>query len=482
MRIFIAGLGTETNTFSPIPTSRASFEEHFFWLPGQLPRELVSSIGPLNAAHERRDAESLCIVEGTFASAAPSASLAQADYEALRDALLRDLEAALPVDAVLLDLHGAMVAEQCLDCEGDLLKRVRDKVGPTTVVGAELDPHAQLSEQMCVHADLLVMYKEYPHTDVLERGRELLDLALRTARGEIRPKIHRYDCRMIGLYHTNREPMKGFVSRMTSLEKEPGVLTVSLAHGFPWGDVPDMSTQVIVTTDDNVRQDGAALARSLGEELFELRGHTSDSHVDAARAVELVRKAPYGLVVVADSADNPGAGAPGDATHLLRAFLDSGISTLAAGVIYDPGAVALASKAGVGRRLSLRIGGKMCAASGQPLDLDVQVAAIDRDAWQSFAGAKGPLGTVVTLVADGMALLISDRRAQCYDAGVFERAGVDLSLCRVVLVKSMQHFRASFEPLANRVILTTTPGTHPFDLKSIAYLRVRRPLWPLDQS
>jgi microcystin degradation protein MlrC len=487
LRIFAAGLATETNTFSPIATDRHSFEQDFYFPAGTLPPERLSSCGALHALHERAASDGLTILQGLYAATAPSAAVRSDAYTSLREQLLADLHAALPVQAVLLDLHGAMVAEGCDDCEGDLLSRVRAIVGTRAasgvVVGVALDPHCHLTEAMFAHADLMTMFKEYPHTDVLARGRELVDMALRTLRGTLRPRLSRFDCRMAGLYHTHRQPMRGFIDRIRALEGRGTVQSISIAHGFPWADVPDMGTQVLVVTDGDA-PGGDALARRLGRELIALRGRTSEPHVDAASAVRLALAEAQvpGLLVFGDCADNPGAGAPGDSTHLLRAFIEAGVAGVAAGLVCDPGAVALACRAGQGATLDLRIGGKVAATSGMPLDLRVTVLSVDAGAWQEFAGARQPLGTLVALRAGGLTLLVCSVRVQCLDAGVFGRAGVDLAACKVVLVKSMQHFQAAFAPLARRVVYTSTPGTHPFDLKSIAYRRVRRPLWPLDDG
>ena len=483
-RIFAGGLATETNTFSPIPTDRRSFEEDFYFPAGTLPADRMTSCGALNALHERAAADQITVIQGLYAATSPSAAVRADAYASLRDQLLDDLRAAMPVQAVLLDLHGAMVAQGCHDCEGDLLARVRAIVGVRAetgvVIGVALDPHCHLTDAMLEHADLMTMFKEYPHTDVLPRGRDLVDMVLRTLRGTLQPCLSRFDCRMMGLYHTNRQPMRGFVDRMMALEGKGNVVSISLAHGFPWADVPDMSTQVLVITHDDASV-GERLARRLGTELSALRGHTCEPFVDAEAAADLAAQLTQepGLLVFGDCADNPGAGAPGDSTHLLRAFIARGVPRVAAGIIWDPGAVSLAARAGVGATLDLRIGGKVAATSGAPLDLRVTVLSVNDSAWQAFAGARHPVGTLVALRAGELTLLVGSVRMQCFDADVFVRAGVDLQACKVVLVKSMQHFHAAFAPLAHRVVYTSTPGTHPFDLRSIPYQRVRRPLWPL---
>lgn len=189
MRVFVAALGTETNTFSPIPTGLGSFEEYLWFPAGTHPEEPRFFTAPIVAARRRAASDKLTVIEGLAAFAAPAGPTTRHAWETLRDQILGELGAALPVDVVLLSLHGAMVADGYDDCEGDLLARVRSVVGPGVVVGAELDLHCHLTETMVRASDLLVFYKEYPHTDTYARAEELVDLALRTARGEIRPRM-----------------------------------------------------------------------------------------------------------------------------------------------------------------------------------------------------------------------------------------------------------------------------------------------------
>ncbi len=261
MRVFSGALATETNTFAPMPTGLASFNDRGYFPAGKHPDHMLYFSGPLWAARLRGAERGWDLVEGMVAGAQPSGITTRHAYETLREELLGDLRAALPVDMVLLGLHGAMVADGYDDCEGDLLTRVRAIVGPDVVVGAELDPHNHLSQTMLTQANLLVCYKEYPHTDVKERALELVDLCAALVEKRIRPTLAMVDCEMITLIHTSRNPARAFVDRIQSLEGHDGVLSISITHGFPWGDVADMGTKVFVYTDNNPAQ-AAALARS----------------------------------------------------------------------------------------------------------------------------------------------------------------------------------------------------------------------------
>jgi microcystin degradation protein MlrC len=210
------------------------------------------------------------LIEGLVAGAQPGGITTRHAWETLRDELLADLRAALPVEMVLLGLHGAMVAEGCDDCEGELLQRVRALVGPGVVVGAELDPHNHLSAAMVGHADLLIAFKQYPHTDILERAFELVDLCAAPAAGRIRPVASVADCAMIVTCTPRASRRAASCSALQALEGRDGVLSISVTHGFAWGDVADMGTRLLVYTDGR-REQGDRLARRLADELIALR-------------------------------------------------------------------------------------------------------------------------------------------------------------------------------------------------------------------
>jgi microcystin degradation protein MlrC len=270
MRVFTAALATETNTFAPMPTGLASFRDRGYFPAGKHPDEMSFFAGPLWAARQRAKTLGWEVVEGMVAAAQPSGTTTRAAYETLRDELLADLRAALPVDMVVLGLHGAMVADGYDDSEGDLLARVRKIVGPKVVVGAELDPHNHLTTAMLDNANLLIAFKEYPHTDILDRAYELVDLCAAAVEGKVHPVAASIDCEMLVTMHTSRDPARGFVDRIQALEGKDGILSISVSHGFAWGDTADMGTKVLVYADGDAAK-AEALARRLADELIGLR-------------------------------------------------------------------------------------------------------------------------------------------------------------------------------------------------------------------
>ncbi|MDM9559470.1 MULTISPECIES: M81 family metallopeptidase [Bordetella] len=479
MKIFSGSLATETNTFSPIPTGLSAYRARGYFPAGQHPDRMQMFSGPLWAARQRAQGQDWTLIEGMVAGAMPAGITTRHAYETLRDELLEDLRRAGPVDIALFGLHGAMVADGYDDCEGDLLRRAREIVGPGTVIGAELDPHCHLTQTMTQAADFLVCFKEYPHTDILDRAYDLVDLCVAKAQGRIKPACAVYDCQMISIMHTSREPMRGFVDRLLAMEGRDGVLSVSIAHGFPWGDTPDMGSKVLVYTDGDQAQ-ADALARRLGEEIIGFRDQLAPPYPGVDEALDQALAHGEFPVVLADSADNAGGGAPSDSTFILERILARGIDGAALGPFWDPVAVQLCFEAGEGARMRLRLGGKVAPVSGRPLDLECTVLALRRDAVMTgLAGTPAQLGDSVALDCGGTVLVLTSYRNQAMGTDLFTQFGVDLASRKLIVVKSSQHFYAAYSQIARRVIYVETPGAITQDYNALPYTKVARPKWPL---
>jgi len=401
MRLFTATLATETNTFSPLPTSLQNYRESVFFRPGEHPADAPRMCtAPLFVARKRAEAEGFELIEGSCFAASPAGTTNRADYEAMRDEILDQLRAALPLDGVLLGLHGAMVAHGYDDVEGDIIERARAIVGPTCVIGVELDPHCHLTLKRLSGADIIVLYKEFPHTDVVERAQDVLDLVLATLRGDIRPVMSVYDCRQIQSYPTTLQPMRSLVDRIKAMEGKDGILSVSIAHCFPYGDVPELGTRVLVIADGDKKK-ADALATMLGEELVSLRGKTRPPALDVAAGIAEGVAFNDLPVVIADPADNAGGGAPSDNTDILRHLIETEVEDACLGPIWDPIAVRICFDAGLGARIGLRFGGKIAPSSGQPIDAEVEIVGLRRDAWQRFGPTQVPVGDCAAVRVGG---------------------------------------------------------------------------------
>jgi microcystin degradation protein MlrC len=488
MKIFAAGIATETNTFCQLLTGKEDFS--------------VQRGTDVARGHIRYPNLDLCAVWGRQAQARgdefvfslmawaqPAGATVRSAYESFREEILTDLRAAMPVDVVLLNLHGAMVAHGYDDCEEDMIRRVRDIVGPRTVIGVELDLHCHLSDAKIAAADVVLTYKEYPHVDINDRARELFDLAVASKQGSVRPAMALFDCRMIGLYPTSRQPMRGFVDAMIEAEKRAGVLSVSFGHGFQFADLPHVGAKMLVVT-DNDPQLARQVACELGLSVHALRGEIgfesmSRSLDEALSRAVASQRTP---VVVADQSDNPGAGAPGDATFALRWLLDHDAHDVALALLYDPEAVQLARRAGKGSAVKVSLGGKLGPFSGDPLDIEVTVLSTVDNYQHALPQQSGepwlfPAGDVAVLRRGSIDIVVSSTRCQCVAPSIFSDLGIDPGGKRVLIPKSAQHFYGAFAPIAGEVIYMAGPGAVPPDPMQIRYSRLDvRGLYPWNEK
>jgi microcystin degradation protein MlrC len=497
MRLFTAMLGTETNTFSPIPAGFRLYQDFYLVRGGRHTEPFGFFALPLVRFRERARALGWEVVESLATFAPPATRTLRHVYETYRDEILGDLKKAMPVDVVLLNLHGAMVAKGYDDCEGDLLRRIRAIVGPKVPIGAELDLHCHLTQAMIDASDALVIYKEYPHTDMVARADDLFDIIQGTLEGRLKPHQALFDCRTIGLYPTTVEPMRSFVRKLESLEGRDGVLSVSFAHGFPWADVPEVGSKMLVVT-DNRPLEGARLAEQLGREAYALRLKFEppwmelEPGIDRALAISAGRERDASLpqatgngpVVIGDVTDNAFGGAPSDSTWVLRALLKRGLESAAVGCVWDAGAVALAEEVGIGGRLQLRLGGKIGPISGAPLDLDVTVTGLNPDLRDMLGGGELPLGRAAAfrIAGTGIDVVANSLRSPTSSPLAFSRLGIDVMSKQLVVVKSMNHFRDGFAPIARGIVYAASPGCIDVNYRRLPYTKVRRPIWPLDEN
>lgn len=418
------------------------------------------------------------LVFSLMAWAQPSGITIRSAYESLRDEMLRDLQASLPVDVVLLNLHGAMVAEGYDDCEQDIVERVRATVGPKAVIGVELDLHCSLTKAKISAVDLVITYKEYPHTDIADRAQELFELAVATRLGKVRPTMELFDCRMVGLYPTSRSPMRGLVNEMMDAERRKGVLSVSFGHGFQFADVPHVGARVLAITDDDPHR-AARTARELGRRIYDSRHEIGCESfaLPLAQAFAKALASEKRPVIIADQSDNPGGGAPGDATFALQWLLDHQVKDAALAIFYDPEVVRIAKRAGTGAVLRLRLGGKLGQSSGNPVDIEARVGSILENHFHPLAQASGspflfPAGDVVALHCAGNDIVVSSERCQCFSPQIFIDLGIDPTAKRLLIPKSVQHFYAAFAPIAGEIIYMSAPGAVAPDPRLIQYSRV----------
>jgi microcystin degradation protein MlrC len=475
MKLLIACLATETNTFSPMPTGRNAFQA------AMLTREATREPGNLFSAplHEWRrmgEERGWDVIESLSAAAQPAGTTVRAVYEAFRDEILDDIKAHQP-DVLLMSMHGAMVADGYDDCEGDMMARAREIMGPDRVIGLELDPHNHLTDTMLENATLIINYKEYPHVDAPDRARELFAMAADAAEGKTNPVMRAHDCRMLTIIETMKEPASSYVQAMKDAEGKDGVLSVSLTHGSPWADVADVGAKTLVITDGDAER-AAQVAKDFAARLWDIREGLRMNYPDIPAALDMVDAAEAFPVTLADMGDNAGGGAPADSTYVLREVLARGMKDVALAVFWDPVLVTICRDAGEGARMRVRIGGKICAESGMPIDLEVTVRAIREDMSQAMGASEMPMGTGVWLDADGVHLILSSTRTQCFSPSVFTDLGLDITQMRALIPKSTNHFYQNFARVSPQVIHVRTPGTVTPDMTIIPFTKRDGNFWP----
>lgn len=488
MRIAIGGLSHEANTFCPKPTTWNDFASRSV-VRGEALFEGVAGTnteraGALAVLTERSD----CEVIPTLLASALSGAPVQADtFHALLDELLQRLSAALPLDGVLLVLHGAMMSTDEEDATGVILREVRRVVGPDVPIVGTLDLHANVTAQMVACADALIGYHTAPHVDMFETGEAAARILLATVDGRVRPRMALRRLPMIvpseNARHTDG-PLSEVIGMARELEEQGAILHGGVYPVQPWLDISDVGCSVVVVTDGDV---GAAErhAERLGRAFWERRAAFDVDLVPADEALRRALERPAGTVVLCDSADSPTSGATGDSTVILRAALAA--EPLSGRVLLnavDAPAVSRAVAAGVGANVRVRVGGRLAPAFFEPVTFTGYVKTIsDGVFWFKGPGARGTvqsMGRAVVLTRGEIHLVVMERAVSQWDPELYRSVGEEPSDARAVQVKSPAAFRAAYGAFMDEAIIVASPGPSTSDLMSLPWRRIRRPLYPFD--
>lgn len=479
MKIFLSTFGTESNTFATYPARLEDFQNGL-WCEGDIANAAPSPwSGPARIWLELTKSEGWTACEGLHTFAQPAGRVSRAVYEKIRDRILSELHDCGPVDAVMLFLHGAMIAEGYDDCEADLTQRIRKIVGKDAIIAIELDLHAHMDQALLDAADIIVMYKAYPHTDYNDRARELFQLLKRTLSGEIQPEMCLFDCKSMGLFPTTPDgPMKKFVTDMVTAEGKDGILSLSLNHGFPWADVPISGAKMLAISDRN--QDHARdTAKAFGLKFYRIRKDAALKFTDMDTAIAIAVEHHEKPVLLADVSDQTGGGAPGDTCHMVRAFLQANLSNAAFGPIWDPAAIDICFQLGTGAKSRLRIGGKFEPHSGPPLDVDVEILFLRRNSSQKNDGLEDVvIGDVAVVRCGGVEIVLTGIRTNVYTPSFFLDHGINLDDKQVIGVKNLYKHTDSFAPLVCDQFYVATPGLCQPDFSKLDYKFLPHPIWP----
>lgn len=485
MRIAIAGFRHESHSFAP---ARAGWAE--FLQPGNQPTiqygaSLIETVRPTRAACAGMiavaDAEQVELAPLVWAYAPPSGPVTGEAFERIAGSLVAALSRSLeegPIDGVFLELHGAMMADDFPDAEGEILRRVRAVVGSGVPIAATLDPHANLTEAMVARSDVLVPFRTYPHVDQKECGEIAARLLLQMIRSGRRPaKVYRAldFWTPLPLQCTLSGPMAEVMAERARLGAQPGVAEVGFCFGFPYADFAGCGMAVAAYAETE------ALAASVADELvrqltqrepaFAAAVQSAESGVQEAIGIAATANRP---VVLADTQDNPGGGGHGDTTGLLATLIAQDAQDAVLGLINDPTSAAACHAAGVGATVTLELGG---GSDGKPLPL---TATVERLADGNFIGS-GPnsqgnprsIGPTALIRIGGVRVIVSSRKMQALDQALFRHVGIEPSTQKIIALKSSVHFRADFQPIAEAVIVVAAPGPVVVDPSGLPFRHLR---------
>ena len=494
--VLSAEFAHETNTFSVVPTAYDLFVARSRCLQGDA---AIAARGHANTEIggflEAAQAHGWKLIHVISASANPGGKVTADAFERIGGQIL---DAARKhrgtIDGIALGLHGAMVTASSEDGEGELLERLRSIVGPDLPIAVTLDLHANVTRRMCALAQIIVSYRTYPHVDMRRTGRQAADILHRAMAGEIRPRTLRAHRPMLGETsggRTDRGPMLDWLARSRAYEgAHPAeVFAVSLNAGFSHSDIAEVGPTVLVTCQGDVAAH-QAFAESIADRMWDARFEPSNTYLTVEQAAARARDWPAEAkrpLVIADYSDNPGGGAYGDAPALLRAMLEAGLRQACFGPMIDPAVAHALQSHAVGDTVSVQLGGKTDPRfGGGPL------AVTGRLMWKGIGDytGSGPMiggqqrswGETAVLRVGGVDVLVVTNPAQIWDLEQFRAFGIDPTQQRAVALKSAQHFRAAFEPIAGEVIVCDSGALCGPDCRVLPYTRVPRPIFPLDEG
>jgi microcystin degradation protein MlrC len=483
-RIAVGGFLHETNTFAPTKATYDAFVHGGGWPSMLMGAGVLTTVRNINVGLagfvEAAEANGWELAATVFAGATPSAHVTRDAYERIAKMLVDGIEAARPIDAVYLDLHGAMVAEHVDDGEGEILGRVRSVIGKDVPLVASLDLHANVSPLMIEQADALIAYRTYPHVDMADSGRACArHLALLLSSRQRFAKAFRQLPFLIPISWqcTNDQPAKSIYQKLMAMESDT-VPTLSLAFGFPAADFVDCGASVFAYGRTQRDADAAAAAIAslvVGhEDDFDGKIYSPDEGV--AYAMELAKTATK-PIVIADTQDNPGAGGNSDTTGMLRALVRNNAERAAIGVIYDPESAKAACQAGSGASIRLSLGGKSGIAGDEPYRDTFIVENVSDGNFVApgpfYGGRQMEMGPSAALRIGDVRVVVASHKVQLADQSMYRYVGIEPTKQAILVNKSSVHFRADFEPIAEKLLICAAPGAMPADPAALPWKRLR---------
>jgi microcystin degradation protein MlrC len=491
MRIATGCIGHETSTFIPTPTTRRDFEGGFGFYRGPAIFDRFRGANTCTGGFIDGAAQhGFELVPLLWTFPYPSGLIVREVYEQIKAEFLDRLRQAdaqsEPLAGALLDLHGAMVVEGIDDGDGDAIEAVRQVLGPKRPIVVTQDLHGNHTRRRVAAADAIIGFDTYPHVDMAERGREAAEIIVRAIKGEIRPTMA---IRQLPLFWgtpcqvTAHPPMNEVLHRMHDMEKRPGIVSMTVATGFPWADVPEVGASVIAVANGD-----PALARKaadeLGDWIWENRERWYAPSLTVREGLAQGERLGRYPILLADQGDNTGGGAPGDSTEVLRTFLDLRLRDALLLYVVDTEAAQQAHAAGVGRRISVKLGGRSHPVQGPPVEIEAEVLALSDGKFAydgpMFKGLTGDLGRSAWLRKDGVSAVVVSARMQPLDPAFARSLGIDCRKMRYIALKSSAHFRSGFEALAGSIFNVDASALLMHDFRKLTYQRRTRPVFPVE--
>jgi microcystin degradation protein MlrC len=484
MRLAALGLAHETNTFSSVP---ASYDKWEILRGDEIRRKhatATTSMAGVLAAGERLGCE---IVPLLFAVTGPIGTITKDAFDRIVGEMMALLKEHGPWDGVLMAQHGAAVSEEFPDADGEIVRRAREVVGPNVPIGVTPDMHANLSQKLIDSSTITVVYATNPHLDAKERAEQCAELIVRTINGEITPvmalEMPPLVVNIVKQY-TGEEPMKRIVEGIPEVLARPGMLSASVAEGYPYADVEEMGMAFLAIHDGDPAAARAA-ARYLADLAWERRADLQGDVLSVTEALQYADAAPEGPIVLMDVGDNIGGGSSADSTHLLAEAKRLGIKRYLQ-TLFDPESVRACEAAGVGATVTLAVGGKTDDLHGSPVTVTGTVRVLSdgryedprptHGGWRFFDG-----GTMAVLeTTDDHTLVLTSRRVGNTSLEQHYSVGVDPARFKVVVAKGVVSPRPAYMRIAKEIILANTPGVTTSDLSFFTYHRRRTPLYPFE--
>lgn len=431
------------------------------------------------------DKEEYDLIPVTTWIAAPGPVVEQTVWETVRDTILAEIDKTPKVDGILLALHGAMVTECSEDGEGDLLEAIRAKVGKDVPIITSLDLHANITKKMLANADAFFPYEFYPHTDDYDAGLRAAECMYRTLEGEIRPVMRCCKLDMVLPYMPHAHPaFAPLLAEAQSLRGKGDLIEATICHGFFPADIYEQGVAVLAIANGNAEL-AQKTANALGEKVFAARHQLRRTFLTPEEGIRLAQQSESFPVVLADVADNPGAGASGDATALLRKMIEMDVQDAAVATIFDPETVAQAEKAGVGSEIEINLGGKVIPeTTGGPIRCKAYVKMITDGKYRNrdimSRGRIVKMGKTALLQIGGIYVIVASIRKQCYDLEIYRSVGIQPQDMKILVIKSTIHYRASFGNVSSVMLDVEAPALAPQCPEAMPLAHSRRPIYPLD--